>query len=103
MTGARDCVLTVQFHTKVKESNVKDILADAKKDQFSNPQKLKALSKEILAGKETEMQCFLTKSEGTLGRSTVIDLNAPWGMNFRQIDHRTIDYVILKNVKYTAK
>ena len=32
MTGARDNVLTVKFHTKVKAENVKDILADIKKD-----------------------------------------------------------------------
>ena len=36
-----------------------------------------------------------------MGRSLVIDVNAPTGTNFRQVDHRTIDYIIFKNVKYS--
>jgi hypothetical protein len=36
-----------------------------------------------------------------MGRSTVIDLNAPIYNNFRQVDHRTIEYIIYKNVKYS--
>lgn len=36
-----------------------------------------------------------------MGRSLVIDLDAPTSNNFRQVDHRTIKFIILKNVKYT--
>ena len=28
------------------------------------------------------------------------DLNAPRYNNYRQVDHRTIEFIILKNVKY---
>lgn len=98
MTNAKDCVLTVKFHKKVDEAYVKEVLQSASKGTSK-----KDLAKEISHGKEVEMQCFLTKSEGKLGRSTVIDLNAPWHMNYRQVDHRTVDYIILRNTKYVVK
>ena len=31
----------------------------------------------------------------------MIDLNAPIKFNFRQVDHRTIEYIIFRNVKYS--
>ena len=103
MTNARECAFTVTFHKQLDEAYVKDVLADAPKDAFSNAAKLKALSKQLTHGKEVQMTCFLTKSEATLGRSRVIDLNAPWGMNYRQVDHRTIESLVLRNTKYVVK
>ena len=49
------------------------------------------------------MTCHLVKVENNLGRSTVIDLNATTPNKFRQIDHRSIEYLIFKNVKYVLK
>ena len=49
------------------------------------------------------MVCHLVKAESTLGRSTVIDLSAKTDNKFRQVDHRTIEEIIFKNVKYTLK
>jgi len=39
----------------------------------------------------------LSKTEGKLGRSLVVGLD---GARFSQVDHRTIKWLILKNVKY---
>lgn len=50
-----------------------------------------------------KMTCMVTRSENKLGRSMVLDLNSTWGFNFRQIDHRTVDSIILQNVKYVVK
>jgi hypothetical protein len=37
-----------------------------------------------------------------LGRSLVIDLNQPKnGNGLKYVDHRSIEYIILKNVKYS--
>ena len=41
--------------------------------------------------------------ENNLGRSLVIDLSADSENKFRQIDHRSIDFIIFRNVKYTLK
>ena len=103
MLSAKESVMTVKFHTKVDEKYVKEILEGAKKDQFTNPQHRKELAKELVAGKEVEMTCFLLRKEGQLGRSSVIDLNHPVGFNFRQVDHRTVESVVLKNKLYVVK
>lgn len=47
------------------------------------------------------MVCHLLECDNNLGRSVVIDLNAIAGKNVRQVDHRSIDYIIFQDVKYT--
>ena len=47
------------------------------------------------------MVAHLVDCDNNLGRSAVIDLNAIEPNNFRQVDHRSIDYIIYKNVKYS--
>lgn len=49
------------------------------------------------------MTCHLVKVENHLGRSTVIDLTANTPNKFRQVDHRSIQWIIFKNVKYSLK
>ena len=65
-------------------------------------QELTRLSKELIEGEPCEMVCHLSKTENNMGRSWVTALNVPaaWH-NSRQIDHRTIEYIIFKNVKYS--
>ena len=103
LVNARETIFTVTFHTQVNEKWVKEVLSNAEKEHFSNDKKMKELGKKVVAGKQTEMTCFLTSTDGKLGRSSVMDLKAPWGMNFRQIDQRTVESLILKNVKYVVK
>jgi hypothetical protein len=57
----------------------------------------------MLEGELTTLTCFLTKTEASLGRSLVIDLNEQYGKGFRQIDHRTIEQLTIKNIKYNLK
>jgi len=45
----------------------------------------------------------MIEAETALGRSTVIDLQTNSPNKFRQVDHRRIIYVILRNVKYVLK
>jgi hypothetical protein len=62
---------------------------------------LKKISKELIEGEVVEIIGHLLESDNNLGRSLIIDLNAPKTNNFRQVDHRTIDFIIYRNVKYT--
>lgn len=97
---ARDTIFKVAFKKKVDPKDLEaSLMACAFKD-ISNDGKLKALSKGMTEGEACEITGHLVDVDNSLGRSTVIDLNAKAPNNFRQVDHRTIDYIILRNVKY---
>ena len=49
------------------------------------------------------MVCHMVEIENNLGRSLVIDLTAKTENKFRQIDHRSIDFIIHRNTKYILK
>ncbi len=64
---------------------------------------MKELAKQLIEGQNCKMTCHMVKVENNLGRSLVIDLNSDSDNKFRQIDHRTIESIIFKNVKYVLK
>lgn len=45
----------------------------------------------------------LISSEGYLGRSFVEDLDNPIGDRSRQVDHRTLESLIVNNIRYEVK
>ena len=61
------------------------------------------LAKDIIEGRQVKKTCHMIEVENNLGRSLVIDLSADSENKFRQIDHRSIDFIIFRNVKYTLK
>ena len=54
-------------------------------------------------GSSRKLRGRLIKPEHLLGRSMCEDLEITQGNRLRQIDHRTIEYIILENVKYVVK
>jgi hypothetical protein len=56
-------------------------------------------------GEEKTMRCRLIKPEPLLGRSMVENLDLPISDKgrLRQVDHRTINWIIVDGVKYTVK
>lgn len=54
-------------------------------------------------GKRRNLTGRLLDTENLLGRSNVTDLEVTTGTNLRQVDHRTIEEIILKGTKYTVK
>ena len=50
-------------------------------------------------GQECIITGYLAQHETDLGRSLIIDLNAK--NMYKQVDHRTINWIIFKNVKYS--
>ncbi len=67
---------------------------------LKDDKKLSEISKDLAKGELCELTGHLLESENSLGRSLMIDLNHGSVNNIRQVDHRTIEYVIFKNVKY---
>jgi hypothetical protein len=76
-------------------------LSKIKFNELKKADVLKKISKELIEGEVVEIIGHLVESDNNLGRSLIIDLNAPKTNNFRQVDHRTIDFIIYRNVKYS--
>jgi len=76
----------------LKEFEFKDI---------NKAETLKKMSKDLIEGETCEIVGHLIQSDNNFGRSMVIDLNAPVYNNIRSVDHRSIDFIIFKNVKYS--
>lgn len=91
------------FHKKANEDSVAQTLEKTDLSSFKDPTQLNKLVKSVIEGNECLMRCHLVKCDDSLGRSTVIDLGAKGDNQFRQVDHRTIEYIIIRNVKYLLK
>jgi hypothetical protein len=104
-------VFTVNFNRQVQEQELQDKLLEAIKQEAEKPDNerdiekaIKKLSKEALKGGERTLVGYLLQTEQKMGRSLVIDLQVPSDRNrIRLVDHRTINWLILQNVKYTVK
>lgn len=104
-------IFTVNFHKQVKEKNVREKLLnainlenDSSLSKAEITKTFKKVSKSLLQGEERTLIGYLLKVEPKVGRSTVIDLELPTDKyRIRQVDHRTINWLIIKNVKYLVK
>lgn len=54
-------------------------------------------------GQERTLRGRLLRPESLLGRSMVEDLDEPGPIKLRQVDHRTIQFIIVNGTKYTVK
>lgn len=100
LAEAASTSFTVCFNTKVDEKEVERLLAQCKPEQLSNRQAALELAKVALTGKECKLVGRLSRAEGKLGRSLVIDLPT---QGYRLVDHRSLRWLIIKNKKYTVQ
>ena len=100
LESANAACFTVCFNTKVDEKQIRDKLTGVKANTLSDMAERKQLARDLLRGKETVLIGRLSKAAGKLGRSLIVDLPT---QGYRQVDHRSINWLILKNVKYTVK
>jgi len=110
LMSARDAIVVVNFNKQANADSVHKQL------EVSDGKKVtKKLLESLLKGEERTLTGYVIGSEPVLGRTVVIDLEkdkvlrptkeagVEWDQRQRQVDHRTLNYVIYKNVKYIVK
>jgi len=103
LQSVQDHVFTVNFKKQATKTLAAQILQEAEASDFTDSKKLTQLAKKLIQGEDCSLTCHMVEVENNLGRSLVIDLKATSDSKFRQVDHRTIESIIFKNVKYELK
>lgn len=111
-----DTVFTVNFNKQLKDKDAREGLFDLYANKGGNilsekdyQSKVKEVLKSVFKGEERTLIGHRIGSDFNLGRSHVIDLqaekgdNPEWDGRQRQVDHRSINFLVYKNVKYTVK
>jgi len=98
---AGDTIFTVTFYKQVTEAHICDVLKNT--GDLSKASERKKLAKSLIRGTHRTLTGFLVHTEPKMGRSKVVDLNVKKGYNNRLVDHRTIESIIIKNIKYVVK
>ena len=99
----QDEVFTIYFKKQATENNATQMLLDAAASDFTDSKKLAQLAKKLIEGEDCSLTCHMVEVENNLGRSLVVDLKTTSYNRYRQVDHRTIESIIFKNVKYVLK
>ena len=102
---AKEAVMTVKFCKKVDDKYVREVLTEqvTSQAQLKDAKHVKDVAKMLADGKETEMVCRIAGASHKLGRSSILDLSLKDGINFRQVDHRSLEELILHNTRYQLK
>ncbi len=111
-----DTVFTVNYHKQAEMKTINDAIESANKGKIIPIAELKKIVKEAYKGEERTLTGYLISVETGFGRSLVIDLKADaskstpataekaaWDSRIRQVDHRSLNFLIQKNIKYTVK
>lgn len=99
--NCQDTIFQVQFRKKIDVKSVEQKLKTLSLKDLKDAKEIKKLSKTLIDGEVCNIVGHLVESENNMGRSLIIDLNAPKSNNFRQVDHRSIESIIFRNVKYS--
>jgi hypothetical protein len=103
LENTKDTIFTICFRKKVQPKNISSKIVEEGEDFVGNLSQCKKLAKNFLEGELCVIVAKLVNLEPKLGRSMVKDLRVPFGYNLRQVDHRTIEWIIFKNRKFIFK
>ena len=99
LVEANNMCFQVCFTCKASDKKVLEELSGLKAAPKSDKE-ARELAKRCLVGNEQTLVCRLSKAEGKLGRSLVVELSS---VGYRQVDHRSIKWIVIDNVKYSLK
>jgi hypothetical protein len=104
----RDAAFTVQFSKQPTSKRAQDLVDKALKDNTipegrGRKRKLKEVADACLGGEKRILRGHLIRKEAFMGRSMVVDLDIENTHNERQVDHRSLDYLIVRGKKYRKK
>ncbi len=101
---ARDAAFTVQFAKKPTKKRAAELLKQMFEEDHKATKKFyTGVATAALSGEKRVLRGRLLGEEQRMGRTQVVDLDIESGHNARQVDHRTIDYIICRNKKMVAK
>ena len=104
LSTAGDCVFMVNFNKKIDRRKLEEKLNHLVRNSTDLSHIASELRKEIhKKGENRTLIGYLVKMETGFGRSVVVDLEAEGSSNLKQVDHRTLNWMIYKNVKYIVK
>ncbi len=104
LADAGDAVFTVQFRKQPTPQQIAAELARADIEEITaDAIERLALARKLLRGERRRLTGHLVRTDTRLGRYLVRDLNVRRpGSDIRWIDGRTIEWLILKGVRYTS-
>ncbi len=103
LADAGDAVFTVQFRKQTSAQFVAGELTGLTATDVASTARRLALARTLLKGERRRLTGHLVRTDARLGRYLVRDLDVRTpGSDFRWIDGRTIEWLILKGVKYTV-
>ncbi len=99
LENVKDKVFKIGFKKKRKEKEVHAMLMELEQETIDDDKKIKKFAKNIIEGEDKVVVGHLVNQEAKMGRSLILDLDAK-GVPLKQVDHRTIKFLIVDNNKY---
>lgn len=100
------CVFTVNFNKQPTAEGNLERLNKAMENNFEtlkNPAARAELAANLILGEDRTIRGVLDRTEQKLGRTRVFDQDVPDENNQRLVDHRTVNWMIYKNIKYIVQ
>lgn len=105
-----DTVFTVSFNKMPTADSINEAIESLNKGSILPVKEMKKRVKEAFKGEERILVGYLISTETGFGRSMVIDLEIKRDLSkpdydnrIRQVDHRSLNWLIHKNTKYIVK